>query len=157
MEWQWHQLDHMQIIFAPRCRYMTTPAPHQSIYRPDALHDALPTVSKHWTEDMSCYTELSIHLWCNWGGPIGVVKPDQPAGNRRCMAFMRERAKQFCCTEMSDIKLDSDALRYSCQPRDWLSCHISMVVDSVLRREVFEVLPLNKLAGPHAERDRHNV
>jgi len=30
------------------CRQMTVPAPHHSIcYRPDALHYAQPTVSKH--------------------------------------------------------------------------------------------------------------
>jgi len=33
---------------APHSRQITTPAPHQSIfYRPDALPDAQPTVSKH--------------------------------------------------------------------------------------------------------------
>ena len=33
--------------FAPRCRYTRTSAPHHSIfYRPDALPDAQPTVSK---------------------------------------------------------------------------------------------------------------
>jgi len=110
MEWQWHQLDRMQIIFAPRCRWMTTPALHQSIFTGRMLF-MTPNQQCQSTEGMSCYTKLSIHLWCNWGGPIGVVKPDQPAGNRKYMAFMRERAKQFCRTEMSDIKLDSDALR----------------------------------------------
>jgi len=36
MGWQWHQLDHMQII----CTTITTPVPHQSIfYGPDALPD----------------------------------------------------------------------------------------------------------------------
>jgi len=34
---------------APRCRQITTPTPHHSVfYRPDALPDAQPTVSKHW-------------------------------------------------------------------------------------------------------------
>jgi len=34
---------------APRSRQITMPAPHCSIfYRPDALPDAQPTVSKHW-------------------------------------------------------------------------------------------------------------
>ena len=34
--------------FAPRSRQIATPAPHHSIfYRPDALPDAQPTVSKH--------------------------------------------------------------------------------------------------------------
>jgi len=29
--WQWHQLDHMQ-IFAPRCKQITMPAPHHSVF-----------------------------------------------------------------------------------------------------------------------------
>ena len=34
---------------APRCRQITTPAPHHSgFYRPDALPAAQPTASKHW-------------------------------------------------------------------------------------------------------------
>ena len=33
------------------CRQITTPAPHHSIfYRPDALPNAQPTVSKHWRQ-----------------------------------------------------------------------------------------------------------
>jgi len=47
MEWQWHQLDHMQII----CTLLQTDN-HSStsslnFYRPDAPTDAQPTVSKH--------------------------------------------------------------------------------------------------------------
>jgi len=47
MEWQWHQLDHMQII----CTSFLTDN-HGSIsplnfYTPDALPDAQPTVLKH--------------------------------------------------------------------------------------------------------------
>jgi len=45
-EWQWHQLDHMQV-----CTLLQTdtmPAPHHSVfYRPDALPAAQPTASKH--------------------------------------------------------------------------------------------------------------
>ena len=38
------------ISFAPRSIQITTSAPHHSIfYRPDALPDAQPTVSKHST------------------------------------------------------------------------------------------------------------
>jgi len=34
---------------ALRCRQITTPSPHHSVfYRPDALPAAQPTVSKHW-------------------------------------------------------------------------------------------------------------
>ena len=47
MGWQWHQLDHMQII----CTLLQT-GKHAStlplsVYRPDALPAAQPTASKH--------------------------------------------------------------------------------------------------------------
>jgi len=51
MRWQWHQLNHMQII----CTSLQTDN-HDSIsslkffYRPDALPDALPRVSNHWRQ-----------------------------------------------------------------------------------------------------------
>ena len=46
-EWQWHQLGICKS--APRSRWITTPAPHHSVfYRPDALPAAQPTASKHW-------------------------------------------------------------------------------------------------------------
>jgi len=46
MRWQWHQLDHMQIICA--LRQITSPAPHRSIfYQLDALADDRSTVLKH--------------------------------------------------------------------------------------------------------------
>jgi len=47
MGWQWHQLDHMQIICTSLQRdnhAITTPL---SFYRPDALPAAQPTASKH--------------------------------------------------------------------------------------------------------------
>jgi len=51
--WQSHQLDHMQIICTSL--QVTTIAPHHSkFYRPDALPDALPTVSKCWSNWQCC-------------------------------------------------------------------------------------------------------
>jgi len=47
MGWQWHQLDHMQIICSSLQtdnHAITSPL---SFYRPDALPTAQPTVSKH--------------------------------------------------------------------------------------------------------------
>jgi len=47
MRWQWHQLDHMQII----CISLPTDRPlpyHSSFYRPHALPAAQPTASNHW-------------------------------------------------------------------------------------------------------------
>ena len=46
-EWQWHQLDHMQV-----CTLLQTDnhanTPPLVFYRPDALPAAQPTASKHW-------------------------------------------------------------------------------------------------------------
>jgi len=45
-EWHWHQLGHMQVCTSLQAD--NQPAPHHSVfYRPDALPDAQPTVSKH--------------------------------------------------------------------------------------------------------------
>jgi len=48
-EWQWNQLDHMQV-----CTLLQTDnhaSTHHSVfYRPDALPAAQPTVSKHWRQ-----------------------------------------------------------------------------------------------------------
>ena len=49
---------------APRCRQITTPAPHHSVfYRPDAFPAAQPTASKHWRL-ISRDTETYNWLWC---------------------------------------------------------------------------------------------
>jgi len=52
----------------PRCRQITTPTPHHSIfYRPDALPDAKPIVSKHWRLYISLEkkptTAISATVW----------------------------------------------------------------------------------------------
>ena len=48
MEWQWHRLDHVQII----CNSLQTDdhasTSPLSFYRPDTLSAAQPTASKHW-------------------------------------------------------------------------------------------------------------
>jgi len=58
-EWQWHQLEHMQVCTL--LQKITTPAPHYSVfYRPDALPAAQPTVSKHWRQVV--YSALKLFL-----------------------------------------------------------------------------------------------
>jgi len=49
MEWQWHQLDHMQIlcISLQTDNHASTGTSPLSFYRLDALPAAQPTVSKH--------------------------------------------------------------------------------------------------------------
>ena len=47
---------------APRCRQITTPVPHHSVfYRPDAFPAAQPTASKHWRpkDHRTSYTTAS--------------------------------------------------------------------------------------------------
>jgi len=49
MGWQWHQLDHMQIICTSLQTDNHASTSPLSFYRPDALHAAQPTASKHCT------------------------------------------------------------------------------------------------------------
>ena len=46
LRWQWHQLDHMQTIWTLLQTYNHTNTSSLNVYRPDALPDAQPTVSK---------------------------------------------------------------------------------------------------------------
>jgi len=52
MGWQWHQLDHMQKIFAPCSRQITTPAPHHSIFT-GAMRFLTPNQQRQSTEGNS--------------------------------------------------------------------------------------------------------
>jgi len=45
-EWQWHQLDHMQVCTSLQTDNHTS-TPPLSFYRPDALPATQPTASKH--------------------------------------------------------------------------------------------------------------
>ena len=48
---QWHQLDHMQTICTSLETDNHTNTSSLNVYRPDALPDAQPTVSKHWKHE----------------------------------------------------------------------------------------------------------
>ena len=48
MGWQWHQLDHMQIICTSLQTDNHASTSPLSFYRPDALPAIQPTASKHW-------------------------------------------------------------------------------------------------------------
>jgi len=50
MESQWHQLDHMQIIWTSLQVDNHASTSSLSFYRPDALAAALPSVPKHWRQ-----------------------------------------------------------------------------------------------------------
>jgi len=47
-EWQWHQLGHVQTICTSFQTDNHTNTSSLNFYRPDALPDTQPTVSKHW-------------------------------------------------------------------------------------------------------------
>ena len=62
---QWHQLDHMQTIctWLHADNYNKTPSLNvYNFYKPDALPDAQPTVSKHWKTHTHTYTSAT-NLW----------------------------------------------------------------------------------------------
>jgi len=48
--WQWHQLDHMQIICTSLQTENHAGTSSLTYYRPDALHDTQQTMSKHWRQ-----------------------------------------------------------------------------------------------------------
>ena len=54
MGWQWHQLDHMQIICTSLQTDNHASTSPLSFYRPDALPATKPTVSKHWRQRYWC-------------------------------------------------------------------------------------------------------
>jgi len=47
MGWQWHQLDHMQIISTSLRTDNHASTLSLNLYKPDALPDAQPIASKH--------------------------------------------------------------------------------------------------------------
>ena len=46
-EWQWHQLEHMQVCTSLQTDNLARTPPLSFFYRPDALAAAQPTASKH--------------------------------------------------------------------------------------------------------------
>ena len=62
-EWQWHQLDLMQVCTSLQTDNQAHIPLHSVIYRPDALPAAQPTASKHWrqsTEDWNCFLKKRL-------------------------------------------------------------------------------------------------
>ena len=80
MGWQWHQLDHMQII----CTLLQTgnhaSSSPLSFYRPDALPATHPTASKHWRQIVEYYmllhcNVLSLGSWTQFSLEICLYDP----------------------------------------------------------------------------------
>ena len=64
MGWQWHQLDHMQIICTSLQTDNHASTSPLSFYRSDALPAAQPTVSKHWRQ-ISKYHKTHVKINTN--------------------------------------------------------------------------------------------
>ena len=64
-EWQWHQLGHMQVCTSLQTdNHASTPP--LSFYRPDTLHAAQPTASKHWRQYINIHTYKFIQRQKSW-------------------------------------------------------------------------------------------
>ena len=59
MGWQWHQLDHMQIIWTSLQTDNHTSTSPLNFYRPDAL----PTVAKNWRHKISWIKSSNPWMW----------------------------------------------------------------------------------------------
>jgi len=64
-DWQWHQLGICKS--ALRCRQITTPAPHHSVfYMPDAVPAAQPTASKQKKREKERYDIAACQKHTNY-------------------------------------------------------------------------------------------
>jgi len=64
--WQWHQLDHIQIICTLLQADNHARALHHSIfYRPNGLPDTQQTVSKHWRQITTTIMITETSLRCS--------------------------------------------------------------------------------------------
>ena len=62
MGWQWHQLDHMQIICTSLQTDNHASTSPLSFYRPDALPATQPTASKHWGHKVHLENRTKMEL-----------------------------------------------------------------------------------------------
>jgi len=59
MGWQWHKLDHMQIICTSVQTDNHASTSPLSSYKPDSLPAAQPTASTHWRQNVSVNQVIS--------------------------------------------------------------------------------------------------
>ena len=80
--WQWHQLDHMQIICTLLQTHNYASTSPLSFHRPDALPAAQPTVSKQWmhqlaiqnvTKKLLLYSCLYLHQMQILSPPVDLI------------------------------------------------------------------------------------
>ena len=94
MGWQWHQLNHTQIICTTLQKDNHTSTHHSIFYGPDALPDAQPTVSKHWRQTKPWHTQSFNGLcpglpgWASTRRNIHPLMWGRPRGDTRHLGFM---------------------------------------------------------------------
>ena len=74
--WQWLQLDHIQTIYTSLQTDSHTNTSSLNFYRPDALHNAQPTVTKHWRQgdpiENNHRGSKNTNLRCQRHGTLGL-------------------------------------------------------------------------------------
>jgi len=108
MGWQWHQLDHMQVI----CTLLHIRHNHASIslsfYIPDALPDAQPTTAKNWRQCpknfmiMLSVTIVSLSVFA-----IDVSNNDRcyDGGSSRCLlSALRTTSRHITTPESASLR-----------------------------------------------------
>jgi len=95
---QWLQLDHMQTICTSLQTDNHTNTSSLSCYRPDALPDTQPTVSKHWMHTVDKLNAVrKRHQRCSLTHTAGLLQ--QPVQVRRftCIAGVYSRCVLCAC------------------------------------------------------------
>jgi len=92
--WQWHQLDHMQIICTSIQTDNHASTSPLSFYRPDAFPVAQPTASKHWRQHLS-YGVMKILMWHKCGSTAAFFFT--VSGSLLCHRLLWQCGKAFKC------------------------------------------------------------
>jgi len=105
MGWQWHLLDHMQIICTSLQTDNHASTSPFSFYRPDALLAAQPTASKHW-KALQFFLPPSV-FWCPRGSwpKFTNIGPDIQQGpvyqSAKFHPLLTTRLRDSCCQSLS--------------------------------------------------------
>jgi len=92
--WQWHQLDHMQIICTSIQTDNHASTSPLSFYRPDAFPVAQPTASKHWRQHLS-YGVMKTLMWHKCGSRAAFFIT--VSGSLLCHRLLWQCGKAFKC------------------------------------------------------------
>ena len=96
MGWQWHQLDHMQVICTSlqRDNHASTSS-LKFFYGPDALPAAQPTASKHWRQKQHLPFRNNYKCAISKGFQKTLKGPLDKPGNRTSVKLQSERMHSY--------------------------------------------------------------